>query len=216
MMTPMFATRLSRRIAAALLVAVACASTAFAVRKLQKPYVETAPSYREEGPADAKVVIAEFSDFECPACRAAEPTLRQILSLYKGQVRFIFKDFPLEHIHPFARMAATTAECAGKQGRFWPLHDELYDKQPDWVEAHDPQSVVLGYAQALGVDQAQLKACMDDPATTAAIDADIKEAGDRFVYSTPTFFINGRRFVGARELQALAPSWIDKQLGKRP
>lgn len=214
-MTTMLQSRLSRRLAGAALVAAAAASTAFAVKRIQKPYVETAPDFRQVGPADAKVVIAEFSDFQCPACRVAEPARREILDLYKGKVRFLFKDFPLERIHPFARMAATVAECAGRQGKFWPLHDELYDKQPEWVEAPDPRAAVLAYTKALGVDQDKLQACLDDPSVKAAIDADVQEANNRFVYSTPTFFINGRRFVGARQLSALGPRWIDEQLAKK-
>ncbi len=213
-MTGMFQSRLQRRVAGGVLVAALCAVSALGMRGAQKPLVEKAPDFRQKGPPAAKIVIAEFSDFQCPACRVAEPTVRQIMDLYKDEARLVFKDFPLERIHPFARMAATAAECAGKQGKFWPLHDELYDKQPGWVEAADPKAAVLGYAKGLGLDAAALQSCMDDPATKAEIDADVKEANDRFVYSTPTFFVNGRRFVGKGQLASLGVHWIDKQLGR--
>src|SRR4051812_34783976 len=100
-------------------------ATGLGARGFAKQTVERGEAYRTKGPESAKVTIVEFSDFQCPACRFAEPPLRQIMSMYQGDVRLIFKHFPLERIHEYARMGAVSAECAGRQGKFWELHDLL-------------------------------------------------------------------------------------------
>ncbi len=174
-----------------------------------------APAYRQLGDAASPVVIEEFSDFECPACRVAEEPLKQVLKLYP-QARFIFKHYPLEQMHHSARRAATAAECAGRQGKFFPLHDSLYEKQSEWPKAKDPAAAIDQLAAKAGVEPKAYNECLSDPSVNAAIDADVKEGDQRWVQSTPTFFINGKRFVGAKQLQVRGSSWIEKQLkGKR-
>lgn len=185
-----------------------------ATKGLRKPAVDRAEAYRVKGAESAPINIVEYSDFECPACRVAEPALAQLLKLYEGKTRFVFKHYPLEMMHPTARFAAGAAECAGRQGKFWELHDLLYEKQHDWASAPDPAAKIGELAKSLKLDAAALTACARAPETNKAIDADIKDGEDRFVYSTPTFFVNGKRFVGARQLQQLAPIWIEKQLKK--
>ena len=206
---------LERRLWGATLVLAAAACSVLFVRKLDKATAESAPAYRQKGPADAPIVIAEFSDFQCPACRAAEPGVRNLLSVYGDKVRLIFKQFPLSaRMHPWARAAALTAECAGLQGKFWPLHDLIYDHQQEWVEAKDPAEELVALAKKAGADEAALRSCLSDPAAAAAVDADIKEGGDRWVGSTPTFFINQRRFAGSLQFTSAGTIWIDKILKK--
>ncbi len=187
----------------------------YAVRGFGGPTPEKAPAFRQKGPVGAPVVIVEFSDFECPACRAAEPTVRQILSLYGSRVRFIFKQFPLETIHPWALTAALYAECAGQQGGFWPYHDLLYDHQADWVGAKSPADALLNYARQAGLEPDKIRACAGTPAALSAINADIAEGDSRWVGATPTFFINGKRFVGGDQLAALGIPWIDRILKEK-
>ena len=187
-----------------------CALRGFGVQITEK-----APAFRQEGPADAPVVIAEFSDFECPSCKAAEPAVRQILSIYGDQVRFIFKHFPLEHIHLWALQAAKDAECAGRAGKFWPYHDALYDHQAEWVGAKSPPDALLSYAAKVGLSPDAVKACSQTPEILAAINADIAEGNSRWVGGTPTFFINGRRFVGDYQLTSMGIPWIDSLLKKK-
>ncbi len=201
-----------KRFYGGLIVLALVAATGFLAKKSRKPYVETAPSYRIRGAANAPVTIAEFSDFECPACRAAEGPLKQLLALYGAKVRFIFKDFPLE-MHPWAKTAAFAAECVGEQGKFWEFHDLLYQNQDQWVNAKSPPQAIEAYVKSLGLDNAAYKACLKDPMTAALINADIKEGKRRWVDATPTFFINGKRFIGGLQLSALGPIWIDKILG---
>jgi protein-disulfide isomerase len=203
----------ARQIAGGVLVLVLAVATGLGAKKVRKPQPERADPARTRGEAGAPVTIVEYSDFECPACRVAEPPLRQIMELYKGKVRLIFKHFPLEMMHHTARFAAQSAQCASKQGKFWELHDLLYDKQPDWAQAQDPRAALLKLAATVKLDPKELEACSSAKETNAAIDADVQDGNDRFVYSTPTFFIDGKRFVGARQLQQLAPGWIDRRLG---
>jgi protein-disulfide isomerase len=130
-------------------------------------------------------------------------------------VRLIFKNFPLERMHPWAKSAAVAAECAGEQGHFWELHDMLYQKQDEWVGASSPPKQILGYIKSLGLNEAAFKSCLIDSKTAALIQADIQEGQNRWVNATPTFFINGKRFVGSLQLSALAPLWIDKILKEK-
>ncbi len=204
-----------KRVYGGLIILALVAVTGLLAKKSRKPYVETAPAYRIEGSADAPITISEFSDFECPACRAAEGPRKQLLALYGSKVRFIFKDFPLEHIHPWAKTAAIAAECVGEQGKFWEFHDLLYENQDKWVEAKSPPDAIEGYVKSLGLDNAAFKACLKDPKTVALIDADVKEGQERWVSATPTFFINGKRFIGGLQLSALGPIWIDKILAQK-
>lgn len=206
---------LSRRLAGGALVVLASVASVYCARGLHKPTeAPAAPAYRSKGDPAAPVVIVEYSDFECPACRLAQPPLKQILELYGPKVRLVFKHFPLEGPHPWARPAAISAECAGRQGRFWPFHDALYERQEEWSKAKEPAKLFNKYAKEAKLDMAAFSSCLSDSAPAAAVAADAREAMERWVGSTPTFFINRRRFVGARQLQALGTLWIDRQLRK--
>lgn len=185
------------------------------VRGSRKPYNPEAPAYRQKGPADAPIVIVEYSDFQCPACRVAVEPLKNLLGVYQGKVRVVFKHFPLELAHPWARTAARYAECAGRQGRFWEMHDQLFENQQAWYGDRDlPEARFREYARKAGADVKQLDACVKDPAVDAAVSADVKDGDARWVSSTPTFFVNGRRLVGARQLGGLGPIYIDRSLRK--
>src|SRR5579859_6373097 len=113
------------------------------------------------GPADAPVVVREFADYQCPACGAFEPMLQKMRKEYveTGMVRLVFFDFPLD-IHKNAMLASFAARCAGSQGHFWPMHDELYAHQEEWAELPDPLPKFQGYAAGLGLDSVALLACM--------------------------------------------------------
>lgn len=204
-------TKLGRRAFGAFaIVFIACLSV-YAVKGTYKPFIPSAPEFRQKGDKQAKVVIAEFSDFQCPSCAAAMTVLKNIESAYGTSVRVVYKHFPLERHHLHARQAARAVECAGRQGRFWELGDLLFSRQLEWSETTDPD-FTLKYAAQVGLDTKALQACLADPAIDAAIDADKKEGEDNWVGSTPTFFINGKRFVGGRQLSILGSTWIEKQL----
>lgn len=206
-------TRFSRRMASYALVALMAVLSAAAAGRTRKPFSPDAPEFRKRGPAGAKLLMVEFSDFQCPACRYAEQPLRQIMTVYDGKVRFVFKHFPLR-MHQWAKAAAGAAECAGLQGKFWEYHDVLYDKQADWTN-DKAEDFLAGYAKDLKLDLAAWKACRQDPATAAAYEADMKDGDNAWVGSTPTFFINGRRFAGAKQLAELGTLYMDRELKKK-
>lgn len=201
---------LIRRFAAFCLVAALSAGSMLAARGARKPFSPDAPPYRRKGPESAKVLIVEFSDFECPACRHAEKPLRDLLALYQGKVRFVFKHFPLR-MHAWARPAAIAAECAGRQGLFWEYHGRLYDRQEEWAN-EKAESFLTGYARAFKLDMNAWQACRGDPALSALLEAELKDGASAWVGSTPTFFINGKRFVGAKQLGERGTAFIWDEL----
>lgn len=204
--------RALRRTAAAALVCLLSGASMLAARGTRKPFSPQAPDYRRKGPAQAPILIVEFSDFECPACRHAEKTLRELMALYEGKVRLVFKHFPLR-MHARARPAAIAAECAGRQGRFWDYHDRLYDKQEEWSNEKS-EEFMTGYAESLRLDMAAWQACRRDPTSAADLETDLQDGGNAWVGSTPTFFVNGKRFVGSRQLGEKGPAFIEKELRK--
>ena len=209
-------TKFSRRMAAYGLTAVLTLVTVLVARGRHRPYAPSAPAFRVDGPADAKVTVAEFSDFQCPACRYAEPSVRQMRALYRGRIRFVFMQYPLR-MHEWARLAAVAAECAGRQGQFWPYHDLLYDRQDEWTNPK-ADDFLTRYARGLKLDMAAWAACRADrsPASAdAAVRADQDEGRQAWVNSTPTFFIGGDRFVGGKQLTDLGILRLDEELKGR-
>jgi protein-disulfide isomerase len=104
------------------------------------------------------------------------------------------------------------AECAGRQGKFWEMHEKLFDKQQEWPNAEDPWKLFEGYAKELGVDWKSVQGCVNDGKTMEAIEKDVNEGNAWEVQSTPTLFIGHRRLVGGRQMQELGPGIIDKLL----
>jgi protein-disulfide isomerase len=206
-------TQAARTALSAALVLLASCVTVLAVRGRQKPYSPQAPAFRQKGPAGADIIIVEYSDFQCPACRAAVAPMKDLLKIYGDRVRFIFKHYPLERPHRWARLAAKSTECAGRQGKFWELHDTLYEKQEEW-SGEEGAVKIASYAKALKLDETAFAACVEDPAVDALVSREAQEGEDRWVSSTPTFFINGKRFVGAKQLAMRGPPWIEKLLKK--
>ena len=115
----------------------------------------------------------------------------------KGLVRYRFVNVPLRSIHPLAQKAAEAAMCAGEQDNFWEMHDKLFQEQPKWVRASFPLDMFSDFASEIGLDVGRFKACLKGGDTAWQINADLKEAVQRGVRATPTFFINGRKLEGA-------------------
>lgn len=148
------------------------------------------------GPATAPVTLVEFSDFECPVCRQLHDILRNLLPKYP-QVKVIFKDFPIEQLHPWARTAALAGRCAYRQDpkAFWKVYDMIYDNQ-DVISAENAWDKMLSFAGQAALNQDMFKSCMASPEAAAAIEASRQNGIDVEVNSTPTIFVNGRRLVG--------------------
>ena len=149
------------------------------------------------GNPNAPITLVEYSDFECPVCRNLHDSLRGLLPNYP-QVKVIFKDYPLDTIHPWARTAALAGRCAYQQDpkAFWTMYDSIYDHQ-DVISASNVYDKVMDYATKAGLNPELFKACMSAPETTQDIDASIANGNLLEVRSTPTVFVNGRRIVGA-------------------
>ena len=149
------------------------------------------------GPANAPVTMVEFSDFECPVCRSLHDALRGLLPNYP-QVRVVFKDFPLEQIHPWARTAALAGRCAYQQtpAAFWKMYDLIYDSQ-ELISAENAWGKMTDFAGQAGLNADAFKSCMASPEAGAAVDASRANGMQLEVGSTPTIFVNGRRVVGA-------------------
>ena len=149
--------------------------------------VPVSPTDHLTGNAHAPVTVVEYGDFECPNCRQAQSALKLLLERFDGRVRFVFRNFPLEDVHPHALGAAEAAECAGGQGKFWPMHDLLFANQ-----AHLKLKDLHGYAERLGLDLARFSAEMDDHVYLQRVREHLQSGVDSGVRSTPTFFVNDR------------------------
>ena len=141
----------------------------------------------------ASVTVVEFSDFQCPFCNRAAPIVTKLLAEFEGQVRLVFKHLPLP-FHPHARIAAAAAEAAREQGKFWEMHDLLF-QDTDALERDD----LLGYAQQLGLDVSRFETALDNPETYARLERDLNQARRVGANGTPTFFVNGRRLANYTE-----------------
>jgi Na+/H+ antiporter NhaA len=150
------------------------------------------------GPVDAPVTVLEYGDFECPFCGRAEPVVRELLQEY-ADLRYVWRNLPLSDVHPHAQLAAEAAEAAGSQGKFWEMHDLLFEHQ-DALTSGD----LVSYAQELGLDVEDFSNDLSFNAHAARIAEDVDSADLSGVTGTPTFFINGRRHVGAYDIAALS------------
>lgn len=150
------------------------------------------------GDPKAPVTLVEYSDFQCPVCRSLHDVVRGMLPNYAGKVRVVFKDFPLEQLHPWARTAAIAGRCAYHQdpNAFWKMYDFIYDNQ-EIISAENAWTKMLDYAGQSGLNTDSFKSCMASPEPAAAVNASHANGQQLEVNSTPTVFVNGRRLVGA-------------------
>ncbi|HEV2615667.1 MAG TPA: thioredoxin domain-containing protein, partial [Candidatus Acidoferrales bacterium] len=148
------------------------------------------------GPADAKVTVVEFSDFECPHCLEMYSILKQVEPEFP-QVRFVYKNFPLTEIHPWSMTAAIAGRCAFQSSpdAFWKIHNQLFDNQ-DAITADNAWDEVTDFATSAGISADAFHACMATPEAKAKVEADLAEGKSLAVASTPTLFINGRPMIG--------------------
>jgi protein-disulfide isomerase len=144
------------------------------------------------GQEEGIVTITEYGDFQCPACAGFYPIVSVIKETFKDQVRFEYKHFPLVQIHTNAIAAHRAAQAAATQGKFWEMHDRLYEQQQAWNETGSPASIFQEYARAIGLDMEKYDAEVGTSETLAVINADIALGKDNDVSSTPTFLIDGK------------------------
>jgi len=145
------------------------------------------------GDVNAKIKIIEFSDFQCPACKAAEPIINEIINKYGNNIVFYYRNFPLK-MHENSFIAAEAAECANEQGKFWEYHDVLFANQDNLYKES-----LKEYAINIGLDKEQFSSCLDNEETKDIILVDLNDAERLNLKGTPTFFINGREVFGANQ-----------------
>ncbi len=160
------------------------------------------------GPADAPVTIVQFAEFQCPYCGKARESVDKVMKNYDGKVKFVFRDFPLD-FHQNAIPAAIAANCADKQGKYWPVHDAFMKDQQSLAEA-DIQRV----AKAAGLDMTKWEECRKDPSIEAEIKKDESDGQQAGVTGTPAFFINGVFINGAQPYEKFK-AIVDAELAKK-
>lgn len=151
-----------------------------------------------QGAANAPVTLVEYGDYQCPFCGEAYAVLKQVQERMGADLRFVFRNFPLEEAHPLAVVAAEAAEAAGVQGKFWEMHDMLYENQ----DRLEPEALV-GYAQALGLDMKRFADDVNSGKLSKRIKHDFQTGVMSGVNGTPSLFINGERYDGERDVETL-------------
>ena len=150
------------------------------------------PAHTQGNPA-AKVYIEEFGDFQCPPCGALHPEIKKIEAEFGDSIAFTFRNYPLSNLHPHAYDAARAAEAAGMQGKYWEMHDKIYDNQSTWTSAPDPRAEFENYARLLGLNVEQFRNDSISPMVSGRVRSDMQRATAIGVTGTPTVFINGHQ-----------------------
>jgi protein-disulfide isomerase len=176
--------------------------------KLEPPRIEVAAEGPSRGPAGAPVTIVEFSDYQCPFCKRAEPTVVEVMKRYPEQVRLVFRHFPLDSIHPLARKAAEAAACAEEQGKFWEYHTLLFGKSPQLDAA-----TLKTLAEEAKLDVPGFEACVASGKHKERIERDAEAGKAANVSGTPAFFVNGIPLSGARSVDEFV-KLIERELAK--
>lgn len=146
-----------------------------------------------KGEQNAAVTVIEYSDFQCPACATYAPLISQLTEDLEGKVKVIYRHLPLFTIHNNALDAAKAAEAAGIQGKFWEMHDLLFENQEDWSDEGSPRDKFVKYAETLELDIAKFEADFESSEVEDKVNEDLSTANRLRLNSTPTFFINGKK-----------------------
>lgn len=196
---------LRRKILATILVLAVCYGSVWFVRRfathLKPPRSEERNSQRAKGDPRAKLWIVEYMDFECLECGLAGPVIDAYLAKYPSRIYFQTRFYPLVLNHRYALKSAIYAECAARQGRFWPFHDLLFAEQERWSQSGDPDVELRRLALKSGLDLRTLDACVQVPPAKQAVLKEKEEALALGIRATPTFFLNGKAVVGLEALK---------------
>lgn len=149
-----------------------------------------------KGDPRAPIRIVEFGDYQCPACGAAYPITKAVVERNSSKIYFVFRNFPLS-VHPNSQISSKAAEAAALQGKFWEMHDILYEKQNEWATSQNPKDLFDQYAKSIGLDQDKFNSDINN--VTGQVNSDYSLGNDVGVNSTPTFFINGQKYPGVMQ-----------------
>jgi len=206
--------RTSRRVVCGLALTGLLVAGAKSCQKTQWAAVVSSDPGKRQGPSNAPVTLVEYSDFQCPVCKNAQEPLKEILARYPGKILLIFKHFPLTRVHRWALAASIAAECAKDQGKFWPYHDLLYERQDAWSKSEKAPEEFLAFARELGLDPESFDRCRTNPLAEAAVRSDEASGDARGVDATPTFFLNEYRLVSGGQFRREAARLVEVELRK--
>lgn len=153
-----------------------------------------------KGNKESKVILVEYSDFQCPACGAYYPMVKKLNEEYAQKIEFVYRHFPLSQ-HKNANLAARVAEASGRQGKFWEMHDMLFENQPTWSESGNALEIFTSYAEKIGLNMEKFKNDIDLKEIKDKIDADYQSGLASGVAGTPTFFLNGKSLQNPRSYE---------------
>lgn len=145
-----------------------------------------------KGNKEAKVILIEYSDFQCPACKYYQPIVKKLGEDFSDKLVISYRHFPLSQ-HLNSRVSAYAAEAAGKQSEFWGMHDKIFETQDEWALSSEPKELFTEYAKSLGLDEEKFKSDMDLFEIKDKVEEQLKSGEKYYVTSTPSFFLNGRK-----------------------
>ena len=165
------------------------------------------------GNRNAKVVLVEYSDFQCPACAYYSSLVKNLERDFLNDLAVVYRHFPLEQIHKYAKLAAQAAEAAGKQGKFWEMHDIIFEKQSEWSISDNALQNFISYAKVLGLDINKFQTDLNSKDVEEKIQKDTVSAYDQKLAGTPAFFLNGKQISNPRDYEEFK-NLIQKEISK--
>ena len=159
------------------------------------------PTQAVKGGATGSATLVEYSDFQCPACSAYYPVVKQLTKEFPQDLHFVYRYFPLSSIHKNARISAQAAEAAGKQNKFWEMHDLLFENQDEWANLADPKEKFKEYAKSIGLDTEKFQKDLESKEVKDKVEKDYQNGLSLGVNATPTFFLNGEKLQNPRSYE---------------
>jgi len=169
-------------------------------RSPQQSHVDSSSGWTK-GNKDAKITLVEYSDFQCPACRNSYAWIKRLNLEFNDNMQFVYRHFPLIHIHSNAELAARAAEAAGRQGKFWEMHDLLFENQSDWAHQSNAEDTFIKYAQRLNLSVEQFKNDLNSKEVREKVENDYQHSIQSGIDATPTFFLNGKKIQNPRSYE---------------
>jgi len=160
--------------------------------------------------SSATATLVEFGDYECPACAVYSPLVKQLLTDFAGKIGFVFRNYPLPQ-HANALISSYAVEAAGLQGKYWQMHDKIYETQNDWVNLSDPKDIFIGYAKDLGLNVDQFISDLSSSGIKDKVQNDLSDVNAIGINETPTFYLNGKKITlteNYNELKSLVQSAV--------
>jgi len=197
------------------LIAFAVLVSIFALKEVEKSRLpQSTGSNNTYGNENSKVTLVEYVDFQCEACYAYYPTVKSVKEKYREKVKFQVRHFPISTSHQYAKIAAGYAEAAARQGKFWEMHNKIFEGQKVWERASNPERMFEKYSSDLKLDLSKLNSDRSSSSIKSTINADLKSARDIKAEGTPTFVLNGKRIDKIENSVDAFSTLLDQELLK--